>query len=79
MSSSVINPFVTKFLDPIVSHEDKMLLLRYEYEDGNKGCIGVQTKALESLQAAIHRALENEKPVKRCSAVIEIIGARMRI
>lgn len=46
------NPFVVKFLQPLICPEMKMILLRFENDDGSKGCLGVHEESLESLRAA---------------------------
>jgi hypothetical protein len=53
-----INPFATKFLKPIISQSQKMLLLRYECEDGSMRSIGIKEEAVETLHSAILEALD---------------------
>jgi len=54
-------PFVSKFLKPIIAQELKMLLLRYEYEDGSQGCIGIREEALATLREALSEVSEKMK------------------
>jgi hypothetical protein len=58
LKDAYINPFATKFLKPIISQELKMLLLRYECEDGSMRIIGIREEAVETLHNAILEALE---------------------
>ncbi len=61
-SSSCLNPFVSKFLKPIISQEDEMLLLRFKREDGSTGCIGIRKEALETLHEAMFEAQKKMDP-----------------
>lgn len=54
-------PFVVKFLHPCISPEMKMVLLRFENDDGSMGCIGVHEESLESLCGALVEALKKIK------------------
>jgi len=43
-----LDHFVTVFFEPIISQDQKMALLRCQYEDGSKGCIGIRGEAFET-------------------------------
>lgn len=51
-------PFVTKFTNPLASLENKLMVLRYQLEDGTTGCIGLKAEALETLHAVTAELLE---------------------
>lgn len=52
-------PFVTNFLRPLVSQQDKQMLLIYECDDGSKGCLGLHDEAIKSLQEAIATSIDS--------------------
>lgn len=54
-------PFVVKFFHPCISPEMKMVLLRFENDDGSMGCIGVHEESLESLCAVLVETLKEIK------------------
>lgn len=54
-------PFVVKFIHPCISPEMKMVLLRFENDDGSMGCIGVHEESLESLCSVLVETLKNIK------------------
>lgn len=51
------NPFVVKFLQPLCCPEMKMFLLRFENDDGSKGCIGLHEESLKSLRSVFSEVL----------------------
>lgn len=54
-------PFVVKFYQPCISPEMKMVLLRFENDDGSMGCIGVHEESLESLCDVLVETLKKIK------------------
>jgi len=54
-------PFVVKFFQPCISPEMKMILLRFENDNGSMGCIGVHEESLESLCTVLVETLKNIK------------------
>ncbi|MFU2208184.1 hypothetical protein [Solidesulfovibrio sp. C21] len=51
-------PFIVKFMEPIISREQKMTLLRFRYENGVEGCIGIRDEAVETLRRALEKITE---------------------
>lgn len=54
-------PFVVKFFQPCISPEMKMILLRFENDNGSMGCIGMHEDSLESLCAVLVETLKKIK------------------
>ncbi len=54
-------PFVTKFLEPIIAEEQGLMLLRYQRDDGSKGCIGMRYEAFETLHAIFDQISKKRK------------------
>ena len=54
-------PFVVKFFNPCISPEMKTILLRFENDNGSRGCIGVHEESLESLCSVLIETLEKIK------------------
>lgn len=54
-------PFVVKFLQPYISPERKMILLRFENDNGSTGCIGIHEESLESLYTVLVESLTKIK------------------
>jgi len=55
--SDSLTPFVVKFLEPLISPEIKMILLRFENDNGSKGCLGMHEECLETLRTALEEIL----------------------
>ncbi|UJX41728.1 hypothetical protein K9F62_03230 [Desulfovibrio sp. JY] len=63
-------PFVVNFSAPIIDAELQMLLLRYEYEDGSMGALGLKFEAIKTLQAALSEVTHRVGGVGRHSLVL---------